>query len=117
MATSQTSKLKFCIALILMTGCFSRSTYLTRETYDNIQISTPMASLEDQVGKPYAIHKKCDGTQEYEYIERIDMGNHLVVENHYFIIVQNGQVVGKYMTQEKAPAYNLIYQEDPNYIP
>ncbi|MES2122377.1 MAG: hypothetical protein V4492_06325 [Chlamydiota bacterium] len=48
-------------------------------------------------------------------IERIDNGNAIVAENHYFIIVQDNEVVGKYMTRETPPAYDLIYQEEPNY--
>ncbi|MBI3237158.1 MAG: hypothetical protein HYZ48_05625, partial [Chlamydiales bacterium] len=41
-----------CLALV---GCFSRSAAMTAETFDGIQIGTPAATLEAQVGKPYRI--------------------------------------------------------------
>ena len=88
---------------------------MTYESYDKIQTGTSIAQVQSDIGKPYAIHNKKGNIVEYEYIERIDTGNNLVAENHYFLIVENGQVVGKYMKQEKSPAYDLIYQDEPNY--
>jgi hypothetical protein len=88
---------------------------MTYYDYDKVEIGTPIATLRSEIGKPYAIHAKEGGMEEYEYIERIDTGNNLVSENHYFLIVQDGTVVGKYMNREGPPAYDLIYQEEPNY--
>ena len=88
---------------------------MTHSDYDQVQIGTSAAALQEKIGKPYAIHAKEDGKQEYEYVERIDSGNNLIAENHYFLIIQNGKVVGKYMSRERPPAYDLIYQEEPNY--
>ena len=88
---------------------------MTYDTYDKVQMGTSIAQLESDIGKPYAIHTKEGNIVEYEYIERIDTGNNLVAENHYFLIVENGKVVGKYMNRERPPAYDLIYQEEPNY--
>ncbi|MBS0607172.1 MAG: hypothetical protein KF898_10835 [Parachlamydiales bacterium] len=102
-------------ALMLLTACFSRSAAMTGENFDNIQIGTSIASVQSQVGKPYKIHSKGGNKEEYEYIERIDMGQCLVSENHYFLIVVNGQVTGKYIKREKSPSYDLIYIEDPNH--
>jgi hypothetical protein len=105
------------IALLLLSACFTSGARMTSDTYDNIQMGTPIASVEKEIGKPYAVRSKGFNTKEYEYIERIDMGNNLVAENHYFLVVTDGQVVGKYITREKPPAYDLIYQEDPNWSP
>ncbi len=102
-------------ALMFLAACFSRSSAMTGDNFDNIQIGTPIATVENQVGKPYKIHSKGGNKEEYEYIERIDMGQCLVSENHYFLIVVNGQVIGKYITREKSPPYDLIYIEDPNH--
>ncbi len=88
---------------------------MSHQTYDSIKSGMSVADLTKEVGKPYAMHSKEDGSVEYEYIERIDNGISVVAENHYFIIVQGDEVVGKYMTSETPPAYDLIYQEEPNY--
>jgi hypothetical protein len=96
-------------------GCFSRPALMTGMEYDSVQIGSSIAKLQEEIGKPYAIHAKENGRMEYEYIERIDAGNHLIAENHYFLIVEEGKVVGKYMTRERPPAYDLIYQPEPNY--
>ncbi len=103
------------IGLIVCCACSSRASLMTQSEYDTVQTGTPVATLESQIGTPYDIHFKSGGVKEYEYIERITMGNSLVTENHYFIIVVDGKVVGKYMKQEKAPAYHLIYEDDPNH--
>lgn len=102
-------------SLLLLTACFSRSSVMTGDNFDNIHIGTPIASVEKEVGRPYKIHSKGGNREEYEYIERINMGQCLVSENHYFLIVVDGEVVGKYITREKAPSYDLIYIEDPNH--
>lgn len=97
--------------LLLCSACASHSALMTYAEY----VELPVGTTITQVGQPYAIHKKKDGTEEYEYIERIDSGNNIVAENHYFLIVREGKVVGKRMSREKPPAYDLIYQEEPNY--
>ncbi len=100
--------------LLLLSGCFSRSSVMTRESFDGIQVGTPISEIERSAGEPYAVHHK-NGMDEYEYIERVTTGNRLIYENHYTIYVQNGQVVGKSVSQEKVPAFDLIYQDDPNH--
>src|SRR5271170_5789112 len=102
------------VGLITLTGCFSRPALMTYSEYDKIELGTSVAQLRSEIGKPYAIHAKEGGSEEYEYIERIDSGNNLIAENHYFLLVQDGKVVGKYMSRERPPAYDLIYQEEPN---
>jgi len=109
------SSLLLLIALFSLASCFSRPALMTYSDYDRIELGTPIARLQSEIGKPYAIHTKKGGAEEYEYIERIDSGNNLIAENHYFLLVQDGKVVGKYMSRERPPAYDLIYQEEPNY--
>lgn len=111
-----TNHLKLLLLMVLFTfASCSRPALMTYSDYDKVEIGTSVASLHSEIGQPYAIHAKGDGTEEYEYIERIDSGNNLVAENHYFLIVKDGQVIGKHMSRERPPAYDLIYQEEPNY--
>ncbi len=103
------------LVLLFCSACFSRPSLMTYSDYDKVEMGSSITKIETEIGKPYAVHTKKDGSQEYEYIERIDSGNNIVAENHYFLIIQDGKVIGKYMSREKPPAYDLIYQEEPNY--
>ena len=103
------------LALLFLCACFSRTNMMTKENFDEISLGTSIREVETSAGTPYAIHDKPGGKTEYEYIERIDMGNHLLFENHYFIMVSEGQVVSKRVITESPPDYNLLYQQDPNH--
>jgi hypothetical protein len=101
--------------LLLLTACFSRASLMTRESFDSIDLGTSVTQLRTEAGEPYAIYSLAGDKEEYEYIERINMGNRLVSENHYFLTISNGQVVSKRSTSVQPPAYNILYQTDPNY--
>ncbi len=88
---------------------------MTRESFDDVQIGANMDSVKEKVGKPYSVHSKKDGTKEYEYIERIKIGQQLVSENHYFLIVLNGQVVGKRFSETKPSIYRSVYEDEPDF--
>ncbi len=103
------------LALLLLTACFSRPSMMTRETFENIDLGTPTDQIVIEAGKPYAVHTLASGKKEYEYIERINMGNQTIVENHYFLTISEGQVVSKRIKTEEPHPYNIIYEADPNY--
>jgi len=107
------SFLIFFIALVA-SGCFSRTTMMNRQSFDQISLGMRVEEFEDKVGKPFAIRDKSNGCQEYEYIERLEQGTEWLSETHYILIVRDGQVVAKRIAKEKRPAYDLIDQEDPN---
>ncbi len=100
---------------VVLCSCFTRPALMTRDSFDGVEIGTPIDQIQTEVGSPYAVHSKGGDAQEYEYIERIDLGSQTVLENHYFLIVREGRVVSKRMTQERSPAYDLIYSDDPNF--
>lgn len=101
---------------LVLAACSSRSsTMMTPEAFYTISLGTPVSQVVAENGKPYAIHPRGGGIEEYEYIEKVQADEELVRENHYFLKVSHGIVVSKRMTSEKSPAYDLIYQEDPNY--
>ena len=99
------------LCLLLLASCFARCA-MTRESFDGINLG--LQQLLDCAGDPYAVHCICDGL-EYEYVERLSADTELMSENHYFFRVVNGQVVSKYVKVERRPAYDLMYQQDPNY--
>lgn len=110
-------KSKWTIGLIsiLLCGCFAHSTVMTSEDFSTIQMGESIATVTKQVGEPYEITNATNGTKEYKYIERVAVGNRLLYENHYVLVVKDGYVVGKKTSQEKVPAFDLIYQDDPNH--
>ena len=109
---------KYLAALLLVcASCSSKSSVITYSEYTSVESGMTVEQMEEKLGKPYAIHNRKDGSQEYEYIERITAGSGTVSENHYFLIVQKGSVTGKYMKSQQSPPYDLIYQEQPNYSP
>jgi hypothetical protein len=89
---------------------------MTRESFDEIQLGESITEVKAKAGKPYAIHRKGADKEEYEYIERMDMGGEIIYENHYYLMVIDGKVVRKRVKQERPPAYDLIYEDDPNYV-
>lgn len=103
------------LSLLFFFSCTGRLAVITRQDYDCIVLGCSEYELTDCLGEPYAIHCLLYGGKEYEYIERFSMNSQLAYETHYYIRVVNGQVVSKRMCQEMLPAYDLIYQVDPNY--
>ncbi len=101
--------------LLLLAGCYSSSSRMTRTTFDNIQMGEPINQLQAQIGEPNSVYSIGMNAYEYEYIEKIDFQYGYVVENHYFLTISDGKIVGKRYSQERSPAYDLIYQADPNY--
>lgn len=106
----------FCALTLVLSGCFSRQTAMTRESFDDIQLGTSIADVTSKVGKPYSVHRTSIEKEEYEYIEKIDLGQELLYENHYYLIVVDGKVVRKQVKQERPPAFDFIYNDDPNYL-
>jgi len=88
---------------------------MNRLDYNEVMLGTPATDVVAKIGEPYAVHDLGNGTQEYEYIERISMNNELVYENHYFLTVVNGQVVKKRMSEETRQPYDQMYRQNPNY--
>ena len=112
--------MKWCVyvmVVLFLTSCFSRTAMMSKEDYDSVTVGTSVADLESKVGRPDAIHSKGPDRQELEYIERIGMNTYYSIENKYFIEVMNGIVVGKRMLSRRSPAYEFMYQSEPNFSP
>lgn len=100
-------------SLALLTAC-AGGAMMSRSDYENVQLGAPISSVVKEYGDPVLIKANKDGSQSYLYIERIFMGEEVVLENKYSIIVKNGKVVNKRMNWEEPPAYSEIYEEQPN---
>jgi hypothetical protein len=91
--------------LLVFAAC-GHAAMMTRPAYEGITVGSSVSDVKAKVGSPYSIHKQADGTEEYEYIERIPLGTEVVEENRYYLVIKNGQVVSKRMTQETPPVYD-----------
>lgn len=103
------------IYIIFLTGCTSSYFAMTDRSFCEIDIGVSIDSIQCQVGDPYAICIREDGAEEYQYIERIDLGNGIVMEKHYFILIRDGKVISKRLVRRVPPSYNLLYETEPNY--
>jgi len=102
-------------ALLLLAAC-ATGAIMTRSDFDNIQIGTPVSEVVQKYGDPIKVKDNKDGTQSYEYIERLPIGEQTVQENNYYIITRDGKVVGKRYNQELPQEFDELYEEDPNAV-
>lgn len=112
MAKSRLAALAY---MVLLTGCTSSYFAMTDRSFCGIDMGVSIESVQCQVGDPYAICIREDGAEEHQYIERIDLGGGLVMEKQYFLVVKNNKVISKRLVRRVSPAYNLIYETEPNY--
>ncbi len=93
--------------LSILFSCSSKPTLMTQRTFDSISIGMTTSDLIAISGKPYSIKNIGDRCQEYEYIERVMVGNKLAYENHYLLIVINDQIVEKKIRKEIQKPYDM----------
>jgi hypothetical protein len=115
MARSIFQKVTLSLALLLLAAC-ATGAIMTRSDFDNIELGTPVAEIVQKYGDPVKVKNNNDGSQSYEYIERLPIGEQTVQENNYFIIIKNGKVVSKRYNEELPPEYDELYEEDPNAV-
>jgi len=105
------------VILLLGMAALVGSPLMTRPGFNAIELGAPVDQIVREHGEPYSIAPFPDGTKEYLYIERITLDSDTIQENRYFVVFKNGQVVAKRCNQERPPAYNEIYDDDPNDVP
>lgn len=105
------------VALCAVTAVCSAAPVMTRGDFNAIELGTPADTVIQNYGEPYSIKSRKDGSQEYRYIEKLSVGDEIVEENNYYLLIKNGKVVSKRYNQELPPAYDEIYDDDPNDFP
>lgn len=101
------------LPLIFLISCNTESTRMTRNDYADVAVGMSAKDLEAQYGKPYSVYTKGDQTETYEYIERITMGRDVIEQRRYYIVIEDGKVIAKYMKRGNPPSFEQIYSEDP----
>ncbi len=98
---------------VLLAGCMTRSRVISREDFDAITTGATASDVVACVGEPYRSFCIPGGREEYEYIERLKLGQQIVIENHYILTFREGRVIAKRFTQSRPPAYDIIYYDNP----
>jgi len=91
--------------LTTLVQCASGGAIMTHNAFYDMPIGISQADVVATAGEPYAIHKKADGTLEYEYIERFKVGSRDTEERHYYLLIKEGKLVSKRTTQSSPPPY------------
>ncbi|MGH2612824.1 MAG: hypothetical protein ACRDFB_07215 [Rhabdochlamydiaceae bacterium] len=116
MARGYIRKIIVISSLAFLAAC-GNSKVMTREDYYTISAGDHAEEVINKYGEPYSITNRKDGTQVYLYIEKIPAGDMTAEQNNYILIVRNGRVVSKRSNQELPPAYDEVYDDDPNDVP
>ncbi len=95
------------VSLLILTACASGGSIMTISSFYDIPVGATQEEVMETAGKPYAIHKKSDGSVEYEYIERFQAGSRNINERHYYLLIKDGKVVAKRVKQESPPPYTF----------
>ena len=93
------------VLLALLAACASGSTIMTNQAFFDIPIGTSQTDVVTTAGEPYAIHRKEDGTTEYEYIERVKIGGRNAQVRRYYLVIKDGKVVSKRVEQSSPAPY------------
>lgn len=99
---------------LLFSSCGSSYIGVSRSTFDSIDIGTSSKDIIKQYGSPYKIYSIDINRQEYEYVEKISVGREPISETRYIFTLEKGVVISKRSEKSFPPAYNAIYNEDPN---
>jgi hypothetical protein len=87
---------------LLLSGACSANKMMSYGTYQNVPLGQSVAELQVQVGKPYEVITRSDGTQEYVYIERISLGEDRSLFRRYIFVVENDQIIQKKSSEERS---------------
>lgn len=76
-------------------SCHLSTAMMTRRTFEQISIGTPVDTVEELAGSPYDIATGENGVSYYRYLERIQTGPNQICQETYLLTVVNGRVVAK----------------------
>jgi hypothetical protein len=80
---------------------------VTMNAFYDIEISATAPQVIAVLGEPFAINDLCDGTVEYEYIERVKIGARDAEERRYFLVIKDGVVISKRVKQSSPLPYGF----------
>jgi|GEM_PF-651471 len=98
---------------VLLVGCGIHNEPMTRNGYADIDVGMSSKSVEERFGRPYKIYSKGNESEIYEYIEKINIGSQVIEQRRYYIVIEKGRVLNKYIKLSNPPPFEAIYSNDP----
>ncbi len=93
--------------MLLCAACASGGSSMTLDTFYSVSVGTTRSELIEQAGTPYTTRKLADGSEEIEYIERIQAGSRNLEERHYIYTLQDGKVVSRRVERRSPPPWQF----------
>jgi len=97
--------------LIFLASCFGGGKNICMDSFKDVEVGASVDELIAVYGKPYAIKALENGEEEYEYIERMILGNRTWEYRHYFFIVKDNRVAfkryGEDVPRDKRNSYDM----------
>ena len=78
---------------------------MSMSSFYDIPVGARQTEVVSSMGKPYSIKKNDDGSEEYEYIERVKIGARYAEERRYYIQMKDGKVISKKVKQGSPAPY------------
>lgn len=90
-------------SLFALAACASGPNAVTMNSFYDIPVGATRDEVVAKAGEPASIRKKEDGSEEYDYIERMKAGSRLIQERRYIITLKGGIVIAKRVEQSSPP--------------
>lgn len=91
--------LSFAIVFQLL-ACSSGGSLVSMSKFYDIPIGATDSDVLSSMGKPYAVKRQEDGSEEYEYIEKIKIGARYAETRRYYLYFKDGKVTSKKVKQD-----------------
>lgn len=91
--------------LLVFSACSMGSKPVTMDAYYSVDSASTEKQVVAALGPPFHVTKLDDGSTQYEYVERIRVGNRTAEMRRYFFVLRDGIVVSKRLEQMSPPQY------------
>ena len=93
------------LLLLLLSACSYGAKPVTMDGFYSVDSSATEAQVVQALGQPHQVTKLSDGSLQYEYYERIRIGNRTAETRRYVFVLKDGIVVSKHLDQSSPPPY------------
>lgn len=98
---------KIIVLSLVLYSCSSGGSVVTMNEFYEVPIGASQEEVVKTIGKPVNTKNLPDGSVEYEYVERLSVGERTLNERHYIIVMRDGKVVSKRIKQESPNPYGF----------
>ena len=83
------------LPIVMLCGCMRGQAVMSMEEFYDYPVGMTAEELETKAGKPFDAKDIGDGAVEYEYIERVLIGNKFAETRHYYFIFKDNKMISK----------------------